>query len=86
MWDHQSSLNPHVLTIYLEFVPVRGVALKRFEECQCEDDDVHLHFRTWVPGDGHYRWLQSPINPFFMEHQVEYFACTFRRILDFLQL
>jgi hypothetical protein len=56
-WDRRLSFNPHALTIYLEFVPARGVAPERFEECQCEDDDVRLHCRTWVPGDGHYRWL-----------------------------
>jgi len=56
-WDHQFSPKPHALTIYLEFVPAQGVAPKRFEECQCEDDDVRLHCRMWVPGDGHYRWL-----------------------------
>jgi hypothetical protein len=38
--------------------------LERFEECQCEDDDVRFHYRTWVLGDGHYRWLRGPINPF----------------------
>jgi hypothetical protein len=52
--DHQLSPNPHALAIYLEFVPTRGVAPERFEECQCKDDDVRLHCRTWVPGDGHY--------------------------------
>ncbi len=51
------SPNPHVLATYLEFVPIRGAAPKRFEECQCEDDDVCLHCRTWVPNDGHYRWV-----------------------------
>jgi hypothetical protein len=56
-WDRRLSLNPHALTIYLEFVPTRGAVPKRFEECQCEDDDVRLHCRMWVPGDGHYRWL-----------------------------
>ncbi len=30
MWDHQSSLNPHVLAIYLKFVPTHGTALERF--------------------------------------------------------
>ncbi len=85
-WDRRLSLNPHVLAIYLEFVPARGAALKRFEECQCEDDDVRLHCRTWVPGDGHYRWLRGPINPLSMEHHVEYLARTIRRILEFLQL
>jgi hypothetical protein len=80
------SPNPHALIIYLEFVPARGVMPERFEECQCEDDDVHLHCRTWVPDDGHYRWLRGPINPLSMEHQTEYLAHTIRRILDFLQL
>jgi hypothetical protein len=53
-WDCRLSSNPHALAIYLEFVPTRGVAPERFEECQCEDDDVHLHCRMWVLGDGHY--------------------------------
>ncbi len=43
VWDRRLSLNPHALAIYLEFVPARGAAPKRFEECQCEDDDVRLH-------------------------------------------
>jgi hypothetical protein len=55
VWDRQMSPNPHALVIYLEFFLARGATLKRFEECQCEDDDVHFHCRTWVPGDGHYR-------------------------------
>jgi hypothetical protein len=54
-WDRRLSPNPHALAIYLKFVPARGAAPKRFEECQCEDDDVRLHCRTWVPDDGHYR-------------------------------
>jgi hypothetical protein len=85
-WDRRLSLTPHALTIYLEFVPARGAAPERFEKCQCEDDDVHLHCRTWVPDDGHYRWLQGPINPLSMEHRAKYLARTIRRILDFLQL
>jgi hypothetical protein len=32
-WDRQLSPNPHALTIYLEFVLVRGATLERFEEC-----------------------------------------------------
>jgi len=32
-WNCQWSPNPHALTIYLEFVPIRGAAPKRFEEC-----------------------------------------------------
>ncbi len=59
---------------------------KRFEESQCEDDDVRLHCRTWVPADGHYRWLRGLINPLSMEHRAEYLACTIRHILNILQL
>ncbi len=32
-WDHRLSPNPHALAIYLEFVPARGAAPERFEEC-----------------------------------------------------
>ncbi len=85
-WDHRLSPNPHALAIYLEFVHARGPASERFEKCQCEDDDVHLYYRTWVPSDGHYRWLQGLINPLPMEHQAEYLVRTIRHILDFLQL
>ncbi len=85
-WDRRLSPNPHTLAIYLEFIPARGVAPERFEECQCENDDVRFHCRTWVPGDGHYRWLRGPINPLSMEHRAEYLARTIRRILEFLQL
>ncbi len=74
-WDRRLSPNPHALTIYLEFVLACGAAPKRFEKCQ-----------TWVPGDGHYRWLWGPINHLSMEHQAEYLAHTIRRILEFLQL
>ncbi len=85
-WDRWLSPNPHALAIYLEFVPARGATPKRFENCQCEDDNVRLHCRTWVPGDGHYCWLRGPINPLSMEHRAEYLARTIRHILDFLQL
>jgi hypothetical protein len=43
-WDRRLSPNPHALAIYLEFVPTHRTALERFEECQCEDDDVCLHY------------------------------------------
>ncbi len=86
VWDRRLFPNPHALAIYLECVPARGAAPERFEECQCEDDDVHLHCRTWILGDGHYHWLRGPINPLSMEHRAEYLARTIRRILDFLQL
>jgi hypothetical protein len=33
VWDRRLSPNPHALAIYLEFVPVRGAAPERFEEC-----------------------------------------------------
>jgi hypothetical protein len=46
VWDRRLSPNPHALAIYLEFVPARGAAPERFEECKCEDDDVRLHCRT----------------------------------------
>ncbi len=85
-WDRRLSPNPHALVIYFKFVLARGVAPERFEKCQCEDDDVRLHCRTWVPGDGHYRWLRGPINPLSMEHRAEYLTRTIRRILKFLQL
>ncbi len=84
VWDRRLTLNPRALAIYLEFVPVRGVTPERFKECQCEDDDVRLHCWTWVPGDGHYRWLRGPINPLPLEHRAGYLAHTIRRILDFL--
>jgi hypothetical protein len=86
VWDRRMFPNPHALAIYLEFVPARGTAPERFEKCQCENDDVRLHCQTWVPGDGHYRWLRGPINPLPLEHRAEYLARTIRRILDFLQL
>ncbi len=85
-WDRRLSLNPHALVIYLEFVLTCGGAPKRFEECQCEDDNVCFHCRTWVFGDGHFHWLRGPINPLSMEHRGKYLAHTIRHILDFLQL
>jgi hypothetical protein len=83
-WDHQSSPNPIILRIYLEFVPNNGDASERFEKCQCENNDVYLHYRTWVPSDAHYGWLRGPINPLLMEHQAEYLACINHRLLKFL--
>ncbi len=49
VWDRRLSPNPRALAIYLQFVPVRGAAPERFEECQCEDDDVHLHYERGFP-------------------------------------
>jgi hypothetical protein len=54
-WDRRLSPNLHALAIYLEFVPTCGATPERFKKCQCEDDDVRLHYRTYVFGDGHYR-------------------------------
>jgi hypothetical protein len=85
-WDYRLSLNPHALAIYLEFVPARGITLEKFEECQCEDDDVRLHCQTWAPSDGHYHCLRGLINPLSMEHRAKYLARTIRHILNFLQL
>jgi hypothetical protein len=59
-WDHQLSPNPHALTIYLEFFPTCGATPKRFEECQCEDDNVRLHYRTWVPMNLGYKAQSIP--------------------------
>ncbi len=86
IWDCQMFLNPHALVIYLELVPACGATSERFEKCQCEDEDVRLHCRTWVFGDGHYRWLRNPINPLPIEHRAKYLARTIYCILEFLQL
>jgi len=83
-WDHRLFLNPHALTIYLEFFLACGAALERFEKCQCQNNNVRFHCRTGVPGDGHYRWLQGPINPLSMKHRAEYLSRTIHRILEFL--
>jgi len=82
-WDHWLFLNPHALTIYLKFILVCGATPKRFKECQCEDNNVRLHYQTWVLDDGHYRWLRGLINPLSMVHQTEYFICTIRQIYIF---
>jgi len=80
------SPNPYALAIYLEFFFACGTTLERFEKCQCENDDVRLHYQAWVLGDGHYRWLQGPIHPLSMKHRAKYLARTIRCILEFLQL
>jgi hypothetical protein len=85
-WDCQLSPNPYALAIYLKFVPACGITPERFEKCQCEDDNVHFHYQTWILGDGHYHCLRDTINSFSVAHRTEYLACTIRHILDFLQL
>ncbi len=45
-WDCRLFPNPHALAIYLEFVPTCGAVPKRFEECQCEINNVCLDCQT----------------------------------------
>ncbi len=45
-WDRRLSPNSHALAIYLKSFPASGATPERFEECQCEDDDVRFHCRT----------------------------------------
>ncbi len=78
-WDCWLSSNPHALVIYLEFVLVHGATPERFEECQCENDDVRFHCRTWVLGNGQYCWLRGPINTLPMERQAKYLVRTIHR-------
>jgi len=75
-WDRWLSLNPHALIIYFNFFFTCATIPERFEKCWCENDDVHFHCRTWISDDGYYHWLQSPINPFSMEHWIKYLICT----------
>jgi hypothetical protein len=46
IWDHQVSPNPSVLAIYLELVPTFENKDGRFDECQCENDNIHLFSLT----------------------------------------
>jgi hypothetical protein len=92
-WDHRLSLNLHALVIYYKKKFIHGTMLERFEECQCEDGDVRLHCRTWVLGDGHYRWLRGLINPFpwSIKSNIQFtpfvICCIFRSYsLSFLRL
>jgi hypothetical protein len=70
IWDHQVLPNFHAIAIYLKLIHVSKNRVGRFDECQCEDDDVRIILQTWVLGDGHYRWLKGPINSLPMEHQA----------------
>ncbi len=70
------SPNPHALAIYLELIHALGIKLERFDECKCEDDNIHFFCRTWVPSDGHYHWVNGPINPLLIEQKVEYIVRT----------
>jgi hypothetical protein len=71
-------LNPHALAIYLELIHALGIRLERFDECKCEDDNIHLFYRTSVTNDGHYRWFKGPINPLFIEQKAECIVRTIR--------
>jgi hypothetical protein len=75
--------NRHTLATYLELVLALKTKLERFDECQCQDDDIFF-CRTWVPSDGHYCWLKGSINVLPMEQKVEYFVCTIRPLIEFL--
>jgi dTDP-4-dehydrorhamnose 3,5-epimerase-like enzyme len=60
MWDHPLLLpNGHILTIYLEFVPIHGDELGWFTKCECEDENVHVFSWTRVLNSGHYSWLKG---------------------------
>jgi len=61
------SLNPHAFAIYLELVIIFVNKDGRFDECQCEDDDINIFLQTLVLGNGHYHWLKGPINSLLME-------------------
>jgi hypothetical protein len=61
------------LAIYLELVLAFENKAKRFNECQCEDDDVCFFPQTWLFNDRHYCWLKGPVNPLWMEHWAKYF-------------
>ncbi len=58
------SPNPHALAIYLEFVPACGIALERFEEGQCEDNDVCFHFELGFPMMGIIVSYEAPSTAF----------------------
>jgi hypothetical protein len=43
MWDHPTLFpNGHILTIYLEFVPIHGDGLGWFTKCECKDENIHF--------------------------------------------
>jgi hypothetical protein len=68
VWDYRMWPNLRALTIYLELVFAFENKVGRFDEWQCEDDDVYLFSRTWVHGDWYYQWLKGLINPLLIEH------------------
>jgi hypothetical protein len=42
IWDHQMSPTFHALAIYLKLIHTFRNRLEKFDECQCEDDDICL--------------------------------------------
>jgi hypothetical protein len=46
VWDHQVSPNLGVLAIYLELVPTFKNKDERFDECQCENDNIRFFSLT----------------------------------------
>jgi hypothetical protein len=85
VWDHPP-LPPNVstLTIYLKFGLDFQICLGKFIECLAGNDDVCLFLRTWVPSDGHYRWLKGQVNNLPIKQRINYVVCTICKILDFL--
>ncbi len=67
MWDCCVSLNLHIPANSLKLNLALTTKLERFDECQCEDDDGHLFYRTWVFSYGDYCWLKGPITLLLME-------------------
>jgi hypothetical protein len=53
IWDCQVSPNLCALTIYLELVFTSRNRAGKFNECQCEDDDVRIFFVDL----GLWRWI-----------------------------
>ncbi len=51
-----------------------------------ETEDTFIFAWSSVPGVGHYRWLHGPIRRLPPNSKANYFVCTIRCILDFLQL
>jgi hypothetical protein len=70
------SLNPHAFAIYLKLVITSKNKDGRFNECQCEDDDIFFFSWIWVLGDGHYHWLKGLINLLLMEQMEKYLVRT----------
>jgi hypothetical protein len=66
--------NPHALGIYLELILVLETTFERFDECKCENDDVHFFSNFF--GDGDYCWFKGLINSLLMEQINEYLVHT----------